>query len=93
MKDSLMFSEEQMKTWRKACDSFFPHNQVFDINNIPNILLVDEQVMQLLKISKNTLYNYRKKGIISYIPILGRYYYYLPYLIKDLLELNRKQSL
>lgn len=90
MKDSLMLSEEQMKRWQQACNSFFPHDKAFEMADIPGLLLTDEDVMQLLKISKKTLYNYRKKGIISYIPILGRYYYYLPYLIKDLLELNRK---
>jgi hypothetical protein len=92
MKDSLMFSAEQMKTWQQAFDCFFPHNPASETTNIPGLLLTDEDVMQLLKISKKTLYNYRKKGIISYIPILGRYYYYLPYLIKDLLELNKKNG-
>jgi hypothetical protein len=45
-----------------------------------------EQVMKKISISLRSLYRYRKDGIVAWIKIGGRSYYYLP----DLLKLKNK---
>ena len=50
-------------------------------------ILCDEEVMKILKISKRSLFDYRKKGLLQYIKIGGRYYYIRLFLYLDLLQL------
>lgn len=50
-------------------------------------ILSDEEVMKILKISKRSLFEYRKKGFLQFIKIGGRYYYIRLFLYLDLLQL------
>ena len=62
------------------------------IDHVLKLFIPDEDVIEYLHMSKKSLYNYRKKGYLSQIPLPGRCYTYLPYLIQDLLELNQKKD-
>lgn len=91
MKEILILTEAQTKALQNALNLLNVPVEPIKINNILQLFMSDEMVLYHLKMSKKSLYNYRKEGYLSQIHLPGRSYSYLPYLIQDLLELNEKK--
>ena|SRR5690606_1258837 len=58
----------------------------------PEDILLDEDVMKLLKISERTLRNYRRDRLLQYTKIGARVYYFRPVLYEDLLSFSQKRK-
>ncbi len=56
----------------------------FNLDN--SEVMMNEDVMELLKISERTLRNYRKKNYLQFIKLEGRCYYLRPVLLMNLLS-------
>lgn len=59
----------------------------FSLKLLPEEILTDEDVMKILKISKRTLFKYRKEGKINYFKLGSRTYYLRPVLFLNMLRL------
>jgi len=53
----------------------------------PEQILTDEEVQSLFKITRRTLYRYRKQGKIHYFKLGNRSYYFRPILFLNMLKL------
>jgi len=53
----------------------------------PEQILTDEEVQLLFKITRRTLYRYRKEGKIHYFKLGNRSYYFRPILFLNMLKL------
>lgn len=59
----------------------------FEITLNQEEILTDQEVQELLSISSRTLYNWRKKGAISFFKIQSRHYYLKTLLLLDFLKI------
>ncbi|OFM81824.1 helix-turn-helix domain-containing protein [Weeksella sp. HMSC059D05] len=84
--NNFTYSEHYLQVLRKTTKKLIKKN-VDQLIFTDDDILSDEEVMKILKISKRSLFEYRKKGFIQFIKIGGRYYYIRLILYLDLLQL------
>ncbi|MCD9855793.1 hypothetical protein LUD75_13800 [Epilithonimonas sp. JDS] len=93
MKTIFPLSEADARAFENALNCFNASAKPFKIEHSLDLFITDEELITRLKICKKSLYNCREDGYLSFIPFKGRYLTFIPYLLKDLLELNQKKEL
>lgn len=83
---SLNYSQQYLLALRVKTKKLLKKN-VDELIFTEDDILSDEQVMDILKISKRSLFEYRKKGFVKFIKVGGRHYYIRLFLYLDLLQL------
>jgi len=93
MKPIFPLSEAQTRALENALNCFNASAEPFQIQHSLDLFITDEELITRLRMCKKSLYTYREDGYLSFIPFGGRYLTFIPYLLRDLLELNQKKEL
>jgi len=89
---NLEFSEKRLHDFLKIIDQINEKLLQSPAQIDSGLLLEDNDVMELLHISRGTLFNYRKSKKITYVKLSGRNYYFKHLLMGDLLKLYKEQN-
>ncbi|SHJ88735.1 hypothetical protein [Epilithonimonas mollis] len=90
MKNIFSLSEVQINALKHALHLLNPNAEPIEIRDYLDLFIPDEVLRARFGFSRKSLYNYRQAGYLSYIALEGRYLTFIPYLVADLLALNRK---
>lgn len=93
MKKLFSLPEVQINALQHAANVLNPLAPPLIIEHYLDLFIPDEELRDRLNLSRKTVYNHRRDGYLSYIPFPGKHYTFLPYLINDLLILNRKNPM
>ena len=91
MKTTLLTSQYFAAYLQQALERYH-EGAPLEINLEDSEVMMDEDVMQLLKISERTLRNYRKHHYLQFIKLKGRYYYLRSVLFMNLLSLYEQHN-